>query len=366
MYQWQKKRERRAFLALANGEIFRGWSFGAPVDIIGEVVFNTGMTGYQEIITDPSYTGQLVTLTCPEIGNYGCNSEDIESGAVRLNGLIVHNLNAPSNQRSETALDELLKAENVPGIAGIDTRKLTIMLRTEGNQSGYLHCSDEPLGEAEAVARARAWDGLDGQDYAARVSTEKPYVWNQTGKFKVAVLDFGVKYNILRQLAANDMQLTVVPAGTTAAELLAMKPDGVFLSNGPADPAAITYAIEAIRQLTGKIPIMGICLGHQLIGIAAGADCGRLKFGHHGCNHPVKNLLTGGIEITSQNHNFSLDEKTLPASFEITHRNLNDLTVEGLRHRSEPVFGIQYHPESAPGPHDSRYLFTEFKNLMER
>ncbi|MDD5697819.1 MAG: glutamine-hydrolyzing carbamoyl-phosphate synthase small subunit [Victivallaceae bacterium] len=366
MYNWKIRRERPAFIALANGEIFRGWSFGAPTDQVGELVFNTGMTGYQEIISDPSYAGQFVTLTSPEIGNYGCNDADMESRGLFLNGLVIHELNPPSNFRSEKALDEMLMANGVPGIAGVDTRRLTLLLRTLGTQKAFMHCSAENISEADAVARARAWCGLDNQDYAAKVSCTASYVWNETGKYKVIALDFGIKYNILRQMAANDMQITVVPAPTGAAEILKMKPDGVFLSNGPADPSAVKYAIACARELIGKVPLMGICLGHQLLGIASGAECGRLKFGHHGCNHPVKNLASGEVEITSQNHNFALALENLPAGLEMTHLNLNDRTIEGIRHRTEPMFSVQYHPEAAPGPHDSRYLFKQFIQSMER
>ena len=365
MNQWKKMRERKAFLALANGEIFRGWSFGAPFDTVGETVFNTGMTGYQEILTDPSYAGQFVTLTVPEVGNYGCNPQDAESRGLFLNGLVIHELNEPSSYRATESLPELLIRHGKPGIAGIDTRKLTVTLRDRGSQRAYLHVSGEPLSETEAVERARAWEGLDGQDYAARVSAGKCFEWNQSGDFHVVALDYGIKYNILRGLAAAGMRVTVLPARSTAAEVLAQKPDGVFLSNGPADPAAVKYAISMIRELLGKVPLMGICLGHQLLGLATGAECGRLKFGHHGCNHPVKNLLTGQVEITSQNHNFALNPDRLPSCLEITHINLNDHTVEGIRHRKEPAFGVQYHPESAPGPHDSGYLFTQFRNLLE-
>jgi carbamoyl-phosphate synthase small subunit len=363
---WKIQRQRKAFIALGNGEVFRGWSFGAPVDQVGELVFNTGMSGYQEIISDPSYAGQFVTLTSPEIGNYGCNREDMESRGLFLNGLVIHELNMPSNFRSEQALDNMLKEGSVPAIAGVDTRRLTILLRSQGTQKAFMHCSDEDISVEEAAKRAREWCGLDNQDYASKVSCDKAYKWNETGKYKIVALDFGVKYNILRQLAANGMQVTVVPAKTTAAEIMAMKPDGVFLSNGPADPSAVKYAIENARELLGKVPLMGICLGHQILGIANGCKCGRLKFGHHGCNHPVKNLAANEVEITSQNHNFALSLDDFPEELEITHMNLNDNTVEGIRHKSAPMFSVQYHPEAAPGPHDSAYLFNQFLKLLER
>lgn len=358
------KRERRAFLALADGTIFRGYSIGAPVDTVGEVVFNTGMTGYQEILTDPSYAGQFVTLTAPEIGNYGCTPEDAESRGLFLNGLVIHELNEASNHRSAESLAEYLQRNGKPAIAGVDTRALTLHLRSRGNQRAFLHVEGSELTEAEAIAEAQAWCGLDGQDYAARVTTDVPFTWSKEGRYRVVAYDFGVKYNILRQLAAHDMQVTVVPAHTPAAEVLKMHPDGVFLSNGPADPSAVKYAQNNIRELLGRVPLMGICLGHQLLGITCGASCGRLRFGHHGCNHPVKNLLTGHVEITSQNHNFALSD--LPDTLELTHLNLNDNTIEGIRHRHEPAFSVQYHPEAAPGPHDASYLFDEFRRIMER
>lgn len=361
---WRKQRERKAFLALANGEIFRGWSFGAAADTPGEAVFNTGMAGYQEIISDPSYAGQFVTMTCPEIGNYGCNEADMESRGLFLNGLLIHELNEPSNFRSEKSLPEMLIAAGKPGIAGIDIRRLTTILREQGSQKAYLHVADFELSEAEGIERARAWEGLDNQDYAARVSTPEPYVWNASGDCRVIAVDYGIKYNILRQLADAGFQVDVVPARTTAAEILARRPDGVFLSNGPADPSALPYAAEMIRELLGKVPLMGICLGHQLLGLASGGRCVRLKFGHHGCNHPVKNLATGAVEITSQNHNFALVTDSLPGTVEVTHLNLNDHTVEGLRRTDLPAFSVQYHPESAPGPHDSRYLFAQFRTLI--
>lgn len=366
MYNWKEKRERKAFVALACGEIFKGYSVGANLDALGEAVFNTGMTGYQEIVTDPSYAGQFVTLTAPEIGNYGVNSQDMESSKLFLNGFIIHEINLPSNFRSESSLSDMLKKHSIPAIAGVDTRRLTLLLRSKGTQKAYIHCSDEPVTETAAIAKATAWVGLDGQDYASRVSVTKPYRWNTSGKYHIVAYDFGIKYGILRSMEAHNMKITVVPAQTSAEDVLNMKADGVFLSNGPADPSAVTYAIENIKCLMGKIPLMGICLGHQLIGIALGAECSRLKFGHHGCNHPVKNLLTGGVEITSQNHNFALIKDGLPSVLELTHLNLNDNTVEGVRHKTEPVFSVQYHPEAAPGPNDSKYLFQQFKNIIER
>ena len=369
--KWKAERERAAFLALADGAVFHGVAFGAPVDKVGEVVFNTGMSGYQEILTDPSYAGQFVTLTTAEVGNYGTNPEDIESRGLFLHGLVVNGLNDPSNFQSTKSLDQYLKDAGVPGIYGVDTRALTIHLREYGNQKAYLHVAGEALAEADAVAKANAWEGLDGQDYAAKVTCDKPHEFSRGTQHAapntphVVCYDFGVKTNILRRLAAF-ARVTVVPAKTPAEEVLKMKPDGVFLSNGPADPAAVTYAQENIRQLLGKVPMMGICLGHQLLAIACGAKTGRLKFGHHGCNHPVKNLQTGHVEITSQNHNFAVIPETVPDCLEVTHINLNDTSIEGVRHRTLPAFSVQYHPESCPGPHDSKYLFEEFKKLMGR
>ena len=259
--------------------------------------------------------------------------------------------------------DALLRGRK-PALAGVDTRALTLHLRDHGAQKAFLHVSEEPLSEAEAVRRANEWEGLDGKDYASIVTTPEIYTWNETGRFRVVVYDFGVKYNILRQLAAHDAQVTVVPARTPAADVLALRPDGVFLSNGPADPSALDYAIANIRALLGKVPLMGICLGHQLLGLACGAACGRLKFGHHGCNHPVKNVLTGAVAISSQNHNYALTK--LPDELELTHVNLNDGSCEGIRHRTLPAFSVQYHPEAAPGPHDALDLFATFIQMMER
>ena len=382
--KWKAERERKAFLALADGTVFHGVAFGAAKDALGEVVFNTGMSGYQEILTDPSYAGQFVTLTAAEIGNYGINGADVESRALFLSGLVIGDLTPPSNWRSEKSLDDYLKENGVPGIYGVDTRALTIHLREHGNQKAYLCTGGSQLAatESEAIAKAREWVGLDGQDYAAKVTCGEVHEFlatkdtkNTESKKDLCVLcgekdpprivcyDFGVKSNILRSLAAW-AKVTVVPAKTNAEEVLALNPDGIFLSNGPADPAAVTYAIENIRKLLGKAPIMGICLGHQLLSLACGAKTMRLKFGHHGCNHPVKNLATGQVEITSQNHNFAVDPATVPECLEVTHVNLNDGSIEGVRHKTLPAFSVQYHPESCPGPHDSKYLFKDFKEMI--
>ena len=368
--KWKAERERRAYLALADGTVFHGVAFGAKKDALGEVVFNTGMCGYQEILTDPSYAGQFVTLTPTEVGNYGINADDIESRKLFLSGLVIGDLTEPSNWRSEKSLDEYLKENGVPGIYGVDTRALTIHLREHGNEKAYLHVEDGDMREEDAIAKAREWEGLDGQDYAAKVTCAEAYEFNQAIKQSnnqaiphVVCYDFGVKTNILRSLASW-ARVTVVPAKTPAEEVLKMKPDGVFLSNGPADPAAVTYAIENIQKLLGLRPIMGICLGHQLLSLACGAKTGRLKFGHHGCNHPVKNLATGHVEITSQNHNFAVLPESVPDCLEVTHINLNDNSIEGVRHKTLPAFSVQYHPESCPGPHDSKYLFDEFRKMI--
>ena len=390
--KWRAERERKAFLALADGTVFHGVAFGARVERCGEVVFNTGMCGYQEILTDPSYAGQFVTLTTAEVGNYGVNPEDVESRGLFLSGLVIGDLTEPSNYRATQSLDDYLKANGVPGIYGVDTRALTIHLREHGNQKAWLGLGEigelanerisELANEQEGVEKAKAWEGLDGQDYASRVTCEKAYEFqskDRNPQFShslirqfansslphVVCYDFGVKTNILRSLAAF-ARVTVVPAKTPAADVLAMKPDGVFLSNGPADPAAVGYAIANIKELLGKIPIMGICLGHQLLSLACGAKTGRLKFGHHGCNHPVKNLATGKVEITSQNHNFAVLPDSVPDCLEVTHVNLNDGSIEGVRHKTLPALSVQYHPESCPGPHDSGYLFEEFRAMMAK
>ena len=378
-WNWKAKRDGNAFLALEDGTVYRGVSAGAPADAVGEVVFNTGMSGYEEILSDPSYAGQFVTMTYPEIGNTGINAADMESRGMFLNGFLVHELNEPSNWRADESLRAALEARGIPALAGLDTRALTCRLRDTGTLKGYLSVEGR-VDEEAAVARARDWEGLDGQDYASRVTCEAPYAWDPEGTLtrswgvadslppadlKVVAYDYGIKWNILRSLRLCGMEVTVVPARTPASEVLGMEPDGVFLSNGPADPAAVTYAAEAIRQLLGKIPLMGICLGHQLLGIALGGRTYRLKFGHHGINHPVMNLETRATEVTSQNHNFAIAEDSLGTDVEVTHLNLNDNTVEGLRSRVLPAFSVQYHPEAGPGPHDPFYLFRQFRALMK-
>ena len=354
----------QAYLALADGTVFNGVSCGAACDLPGEAVFNTGMSGYQEIVSDPSYFGQIVTLSTAEVGNYGCNDEDMESRGVFLNGLIVQNLNPPSSWRSRRSLDDLLKNSGRPILSGVDTRRLVLHIRENGTQKAWLHADGTELPVEEAVAKARAWSGLDGLDCAAEVAVAKPYNWSEKGDLHVVVIDCGVKYNILRQLAANGFRVTVVPCGTTAEAIFNLRPAGVLLSNGPGDPDGVVGVVDCVKKLLGKVPIMGICLGHQILGLACGAKTGRLHFGHHGCNHPVKNLLTNTVEITSQNHNFAIMPESLGDNLEITHVNLNDGTIEGVRHRTLPAFSVQYHPEAAPGPFDARYLFGQFKELM--
>lgn len=380
-YNWREKRDARAFLALEDGTVMRGHSFGAPVDSVGEVVFNTGLSGYQEILSDPSYAGQFVTMTYTEIGNTGINRADMESRKFFLNGFIVHECNEPSNWRGEVALGADLADRGIPGIAGLDTRALTVKLREHGTLKGFLHCSEEDISAEQGVAEARGWSGLDNQDYAAKVTCDESYQWDSDDSLttswgiaaelppadrRIVAYDFGVKWNILRSLRKTGMSVTVVPAKTPAAEVLALRPDGVFFSNGPADPAAVSYAIENAKGLIGKVPIMGICLGHQLLSLACGAERFRLKFGHHGINHPVQKLDDNSIEITSQNHNFAIKADSLPGCLELTHINLNDDTVEGVRHKTEPMFAVQYHPESSPGPHDPYYLFARFREMMDK
>jgi carbamoyl-phosphate synthase small subunit len=378
-YNWKLKREKKAVLAFEDGTILRGYSIGAEIDKLGEVVFNTGLTGYQEIITDPSYAGQIVTMTYPEIGNTGINKQDFESKGMFLSGLIIHNLNDSSNWRSELSLKDFLIENSIPGIAGIDTRALTEKLRKEGTLKAFIHCSKEDITDEQCIGNAKNWVGLDNQDYASKVTCNEQYNWDDLNlskswgicdslpkiDFNIVAYDFGIKWNILRNFRLHGINVKVVPAQTGADEVLSYKPDGVFLSNGPADPSAVQYAVNSAKELIGKVPIMGICLGHQLLSLACGAKTYRLKFGHHGCNHPVKNLITGKVEITSQNHNYAIDMQSISSTkLEVTHINLNDNTVEGIKHKTEPMFAVQYHPEAAPGPHDPSYLFNQFKELI--
>ena len=363
-FRWKEKREKRAFLALADGAVFRGWAFGAKKDGPGEAVFNTGMAGYRQIVTDPSYAGQFVVFTTAEVGAYAVGLEKEESRRVFLNGIVVNSLDRVSEELGEESLHDLMLAEGKPGIAGVDTRALTLRLREHGAQKAWLHVSDEEMSEEEGVRRAREWEGLDGQDYASRVSDPAGRAFSSEGDLRVVALDFGIKTNILRNLAAQGMKVDVLPISATFEEIMAKKPDGVFLSNGPADPNSLPQVAAVVKKLLGRVPLMGICLGNQLLGLAFGAKVAKLKFGHHGCNHPVKNLATGAVEITSQNHNWAVDASTLPEDVEVTHVNLNDGTVEGIRHKKLPAFGVQYHPESAPGPDDSLYLFGEFRKTI--
>lgn len=368
----------RAVLVLEDGTVFEGESVGAAGLSVGEVVFNTAMTGYQEIVTDPSYARQIVTLTYPHIGNTGCTDQDDEAARVWSAGLIVRDVpRRPSNWRSQVALPQWLAARGVVAIAGIDTRKLTRLLRERGSQNGALMAGEIDL--ERALEAARKFPGLKGMDLAKVVSTGERYPWSEgeldldrnafvqaAPKFKVVAYDFGVKRNILRMLAERGCEVTVVPAQTPAAEVLAMKPDGVFLSNGPGDPEPCDYAIAAIREfIAAKIPTFGICLGHQLLGLAAGARTMKMPHGHHGANHPVQELETGRVMITSQNHGFCLDEASLPANVRVTHRSLFDGTNQGLALADAPAFGFQGHPEASPGPHDVSPLFDRFVALME-
>jgi carbamoyl-phosphate synthase small subunit len=368
-----------ALLALADGTVFHGQGIGAQGSATGEVVFNTAMTGYQEILTDPSYCRQIVTLTYPHIGNTGVNGEDVESGKVHAAGLVIRDLPMlVSNWRSETDLSSYLRREQLVAIAGIDTRKLTRILRERGAQSGCLMAGR--VDAAEAVAQARAFPGLAGMDLAKVVSCTQPYAWDESewtlGKgygsqaaprHHVVAFDYGIKRNIMRKLASRGCKLTVLPAQTDAREVLKLKPDGVFLSNGPGDPEPCDYAIRAIRELLdASIPTFGICLGHQLLGLASGARTIKMKFGHHGANHPVQDLDTGRVVITSQNHGFAVDAETLPDNCRVTHRSLFDGTLQGFARTDKPAFCFQGHPEASPGPHDVDYLFDRFIGLMQK
>ncbi|NOZ56177.1 MAG: glutamine-hydrolyzing carbamoyl-phosphate synthase small subunit [Calditrichaeota bacterium] len=371
-----------AILALEDGRVFRGWSFGAEGETFGEVIFNTSMTGYQEIFTDPSYRGQLVALTYPHIGNVGVNDLDFESIKPFLAGVIVREYSRiHSSWRAQKDLSAFLQEYGIPAIEGIDTRALTRHIRDRGAMTGVI--STEELDPEKAVEKARQAPKLEGRDLVREVTREKAMVWHQgihpkwlplglgpqverRDPLHIIVYDFGVKYNILRSLAHRGCRLTIVPARTPAAEVLAQNPDGIFLSNGPGDPFAVKYAIETTKELLGKVPMFGICLGHQIMALALGAKTFKMKFGHHGANHPVKNLKTGYVEITAQNHGFAVDiDSLVKHDVEVTHLNLNDQTLEGFRHKTLPVFAVQYHPEASPGPHDSQYLFDEFVVMVE-
>jgi carbamoyl-phosphate synthase small subunit len=374
-----------AILALEDGRIFRGHGYGSPGECQGEVVFNTSLTGYQEIATDPSYAGQIVVLTNPQIGNYGTNQADNESARPYIEGLIVREFSPiSSNWRSEQVTDEYMERYSVPVLAEIDTRALVRHLRNNGVMRGVISTTE--TNTDVLVARARSIRKMDGTDLAKVVSTKSIYTFdhddtrNQSGdallsadlndtfrkQLHVVAYDFGIKHNILRMLTREGCRVTVVPAETTAQDVLDLKPDGVFLSNGPGDPEPVDYAVKAIRDMMGRVPVFGICLGHQLCGLALGGKTYKLKFGHHGGNHPVKNNATGKVEITAHNHNFAVDPDSINANeVDLTHVDLNDQTLEGLRHKTLPLFSVQYHPEAAPGPHDSHYLFRDFRNMME-
>lgn len=394
--EWRRIRNlMRAIFALEDGTVYVGKAFGARASACGEACFNTSMTGYQEILTDPSYKGQIVTMTYPHIGNYGINRVDIESWRPHVAGFVVREVSpVVSNWRADLSLGAYLEENGIPGIEGIDTRSLTKKLRVAGAMKSFL-TTEEGIEPAEAVERARAWEGLIGVDYVKKVTHPAAFDWDEKdqdsaafrlsqGKAETAnvrmlreplpaadipivAFDFGAKYNILRRLRQSGFRVHVVPATTTAAEVLARKPAGVFLSNGPGDPAALGYAVQAVSDLLKSgLPIFGICLGHQILGQAFGGRTFKLKFGHRGANQPVKDLASGRVEITSQNHGFAVDPKSLPSDVVVDRINLNDQTVEGMRHRTKPVFCVQYHPEASPGPHDSARLFDEFRTLISR
>ena len=368
-----------SILALEDGRVFRGRAYGAPVERFGEVVFNTSLSGYQEILTDPSYAGQIVILTYPHIGNYGTNPQDSESAKPYAEGLVVRELSElASNWRSAEAISAFLATAGVPVISDIDSRALVRHLRKYGAMRGVISATN--LDEASLVSKAKATPSMVGLDLASRVTTANRYEWIEPShniqglesrghaapRFYVVACDYGIKFNILRRLVDVGCRVTVVPATTSASEILELKPDGVFLSNGPGDPEPVEYAAKAVRELAGRVPIFGICLGHQIIGLALGGRTYKLKFGHHGGNHPVMNLETRKVEITAQNHGFAVDPDSLMASeVTLTHMNLNDQTLEGLRHRSMPIFSVQYHPEASPGPHDASYLFDRFVKMMQ-
>jgi carbamoyl-phosphate synthase small subunit len=386
-------RPMNAVLALEDGTVYRGRGFGASAETCGEVCFNTSMTGYQEILTDPSYKGQIVTMTYPQIGNYGVNLQDIESWRPHVAGFVIRELSpVVSNWRADFSLPEYLEKYGLPGIEGIDTRALTKKLRVRGAMNGFLSTLD--ISDADAICRAKEWPGLVGVDYVKEVTHREPFAWDakdeQSADFKlvrgsaaadarnlreplraadipIVAYDFGMKYNILRRLRQRGFKVQVVPASTPAADALKYKPAGVFLSNGPGDPAALPHIVREVKALVNSgVPIFGICLGHQILGQAFGGKTFKLKFGHRGANQPVKDLETGKVEITSQNHGFAVDAKSLPSDVAVNRVNLNDQTVEGMRHKTKPIYCVQYHPEASPGPHDSTVLFDEFRTLIEK
>ena len=388
---------KQAVLALEDGTVFEGISFGAEATHTGEICFNTSMTGYQEILTDPSYRGQFVTMTCPLIGNYGVSETDAESSQIHVRGFVIEELcDVPSNWRSQQSLHDYLAGSGVPGIEGVDTRALTKRLREAGSMRATL-CTDGSLDAAGAIAAAKAAPPMEGSDFVKEVTTPDSYQWDPESKlsrewtivnqcveepleeengevfrplddpkYRIVAYDFGIKRNILRSLRQKGFEVEVVNSRTPASEVLAKNPDGVFLSNGPGDPAALDYIHDEVKQIIDKKPVFGICLGHQVLAHAFGGKTFKLKFGHRGGNHPVKDLRSGKIAITSQNHGFAADGDALPSHIEVTHINLNDDTVEGMRHRDYPVFSVQYHPEAAPGPNDASYFFQEFANLIDQ
>ena len=350
-------------LLLADGRIFEGRSFGYQGETVGEVCFNTGMTGYQEILTDPSYCKQIVTMTSPHIGNYGINEEDIESENIQVAGFVIkEETMTPSNWRSTQSLGEYLKKNKIVGIKEIDTRSLTRHIRDKGAMNGIISSKDLDIQSLDK--KLKKFPDMNGLDLAKDVTTQKKYKWPGKGQYKVAVIDFGIKKNILRLLSNAGCELTIFPASIKAEDILSFEPDGVFLSNGPGDPLAVTYGIETVKKLLGKVPLFGICLGHQILALALGASTFKLKFGHRGINHPVRNNEKNTVEITSQNHGFAVDLDSLPPNVISTHINLNDNTSGGIRCTDIPAFSVQYHPESSPGPHDSRYLFNQFIEMM--
>ena len=381
----------KAILALEDGSVFHGAGFGAATSACGEVCFNTSMTGYQEILTDPSYKGQIVTMTYPLIGNYGINDQDVESWRPHAAGFVIRELSpVVSNWRADRSLASYLEQNGIPGIQGIDTRALTKKLRVRGAMKGFI--STQPISDADAIERAKSWQGLVGVDYVKEVTHKEPFQWDAEDKdsaefdlvrgiarldarnvrqplppadVPIVAYDFGMKYNILRRLRQHGFKVQVVPATTTASEALKYKPAGIFLSNGPGDPSALGYAVKAVSDLVDSgVPIFGICLGHQILGQAFGGKTFKLKFGHRGGNQPVKDLESGKVEITSQNHGFAVDATSLPADVTVNRINLNDQTVEGMRHKTKPIFCVQYHPEASPGPHDSTPLFAEFRQMI--